>query len=129
PRVLLLDTTRPFGALGYYWGESVMLWRQLPRIAVERLLAAASKPFRGATPVAAPAGTGPDAVDPADVAPVNAETVEPASAHESYRVAPYDGKVAVMRTRQGWLIAMGHRTLGWSSVTRGTPDIIPVPGT
>ena len=49
PRVLLLDTTRPFGTLGYYWGESVMLWRQLPRIAVERLLAAASKPFRRAT--------------------------------------------------------------------------------
>lgn len=129
PRVLLLDTTRPFGTLGYYWGESVMLWRQLPRIAVERLLAAAAKPFRRATPVAVPAGTGPDAVEPADVAPVNAETVESASAHESYRVAPYDGKVAVMRTRQGWLIAMGRRTLGWSSVTRGTPDIIPVPGT
>ena len=42
----------------YYWGESVMLWRQLPRIAVERLLAAASKPFRRATPAPAPAGAG-----------------------------------------------------------------------
>ena len=62
PRVLLLDTTRPFGALGYYWGESVMLWRQLPRIAAERLLAAASKPFRrtaqanGPDPGRSPAG-------------------------------------------------------------------------
>ena len=34
-----------------------------------------------------------------------------------------------MRTRQGWLMAMGRRTLGWSSVTRGKPEIIPVPGT
>jgi amino acid adenylation domain-containing protein len=127
PRLLLLDTTRPYGAPGYYWGESVMLWRRLPRIAAERLLAAASKPFRRATLTPTPAGPRPDAVDPADVA-VNAGTVQSVSA-QSYRVAPYDGKVAVMRTRQGWLIAMGRRTLGWSSVTRGTPDIIPVPGT
>ena len=127
-RVLLLDTTRPYGALGYYWGESVMLWRQLPRIAVERLRAAASKPFRRAAQAPAPAGPRPDAVDPADVVAVNAGTGQSVIAQQRYRVAPYDGKVAVMRTRQGWLIAMGRRTLGWSSVTRGTPEVIPVPG-
>jgi amino acid adenylation domain-containing protein len=128
PRVVLVDTTRPYGVLGYYWGESVMLWRQLPRIAAERLLTAASKPFRRATQAPAPAGPRPDAGDPADVMAVNARTMQPVSAQKRYRVAPYDGKVTVMRTRQGWLIAMGRRTLGWSSVTRGTPDIIPVPG-
>ena len=126
PRVVLVDTTRPYGDLEYYWGESVMLWRQLPRIAVERLLTAASKPFRRATP--APAGPRPDAGDPADVMAVNARTMQSVIAKKRYRVRPYDGKVAVMRTRQGWLIAMGRRTLGWSSVTRGTPDVISVPG-
>ena len=59
---------------------------------------------------------------------VDAGSTQSVIAQKWYRVRPYDGKVAVMRTRQGWLIAMGHRTLGWSSVTRGTPDIIPVPG-
>jgi thioesterase domain-containing protein len=122
-----MDTTRPHGALDYYWGESVMLWRQLPRIAADRLLTAACKPFRRATQAPAPAGPRPDAGDPADVIAVNARTMQSVTA-QRYRVAPYDGKVAVMRTRQGWLIAMGRRTLGWSSVTRGTPDIIPVPG-
>jgi len=126
PRVVLLDTTRPYGALDYYWGESVMLWRQLPRIAAERLLTAASKPFRRATP--APAGPRSDAGDPADVMAVNARTMQPVIAQQRYQVRPYDGKVAVVRTRQGWLIAMGRRTLGWSSITRGTPHIIPVPG-
>lgn len=124
PRVMLMDTTRPFGDLGYYWGESVMLWRELPGIAAGRLRAAASRPFRRTTkaavqaPTTVPAGPRPTPADPADIVAV-----------QRYRVAPYDGKVSVMRTRQGWLIAMGHRTLGWSSVTRGTPDIIPVPGT
>jgi thioesterase domain-containing protein len=126
PRVVLVDTTRPYGALEYYWGESVLLWRQLPRIAAERLLTAALKLFRQASP----AGNGPrpDAGDPADVMTVNARTMQSATAQKRYRVRPYDGQVAVMRTRQGRLIALGRRTLGWSSVTRGTPDIIPVPG-
>ena len=58
PRVVLMDTTRPYGAVGYYWGESVMLWRQLPRIAAERLLTVASKPFRRATQAGAGVGRG-----------------------------------------------------------------------
>jgi amino acid adenylation domain-containing protein len=130
PRVLLLDTARPFGNLDYYWGESVLQWRQLPRIAAERLFAAASKPFRRSTqaPALALAGPRPDAVDPADVTEVNGRTTQSVMARKRYQVAPYDGKVAVMRTRQGWLIAMGRRTLGWSSITRETPDLIPVPG-
>ncbi len=126
PLVVLLDTTRPYGALDYYWGESAMLWRQLPRIAAERLLTAASKPFRRASP--APSGPRPDAGDPADVMAANARTMQPVIAQQWYQVRPYDGKVAVMRTRQGRLIAMGRPTLGWSSISRGKPDIIPVPG-
>ena len=130
PRVMLLDTARPYGNLDYYWGESVMLWRQLPRIAAERLLAAASKPFRRPTQAPAPADPQPSAggLADADDTSVNASTTQPGIAKKRYQVAPYGGKVAVMRTRQGWLIAMGRRTLGWSSVTRERPDLIPVPG-
>jgi amino acid adenylation domain-containing protein len=130
PRVMLLDTARPYGNLDYYWGESVMLWRQLPRIAAERLLAAASKPFRRPTQAPARADPQPSAggLADADDTSVNASTTQPGIAKKRYQVAPYGGKVAVMRTRQGWLIAMGRRTLGWSSVTRERPDLIPVPG-
>ena len=54
--------------------------------------------------------------------------MSPKGYKEVDRAKKYGGKVAVMRTRQGWLIAMGRRTLGWSSITRETPDLIPVPG-
>jgi len=122
PRVLLMDTTRPYTALDYYWGESVLLWRDLPGIAAKTLLRAASMPLRRPRPAAPPPPAN-------DLLTLNARSLQcVVAAQKSYRVRPYQGKVAVMRTRQGRLMALGRRSLGWASVTRAAPDIIDAPG-
>jgi amino acid adenylation domain-containing protein len=129
PRVLLMDTTRPYTPLDYYWGEAVLYylgeepprWREVPGIAARVLLAAAARPFRrhGSAEVA------PDG----DLMSLNARSLRSVvAAQKTYRVRPYAGPVTVMRTWQGRLVALGRRSLGWSAVTRGTPDVIDVPG-
>ncbi len=45
-----------------------------------------------------------------------------------YKSQPYNGSIAVMRTRHGRVMALGQRDLGWGSVTQGAPNIIDVPG-
>src|SRR4029077_13336371 len=45
-----------------------------------------------------------------------------------YRPRVYNAPIAVMRTRQGRLMAFGRRDLGWTSVTKGDVRIIGVPG-
>jgi thioesterase domain-containing protein len=46
-----------------------------------------------------------------------------------YRAQIYSGSIAVMRTRQGRLMAFGRRDLGWTGITKGALTMIDVPGT
>ena len=130
PRVLLMDTSRPYTRFDHYWGEAVLYycdeapprWRELPGIAARVLLSAVTKPFRRR----GPAGLPPQADD---LMTLNARSLQSVvAAEKAYRVRPYQGRVTLMRTWQGRLMAMGSRSLGWSSVTAGPPEVIDVPG-
>ena len=127
PRVMLVDVSRPYGPFDYYWGEAIMQWRDLAQIP-GRLLRKAV--YRTLQTVMSTKYRPKVTVQTDDLMSLNERmTKSVVSALKAYRARSYNGRIAVMRTRQGRLMAFGRSTLGWASVTRGAPEIIDVPGT
>jgi len=112
PRVLLMDTPQLRSAFGYYWGDSLLSWRDIIR--------RPARARRGRQPQAAPAN---------DLMTANDQHVRSIDvAVRAYRAPAYSGGITVMRTRQGRVLAMGRGSLGWASVTRRPLRIIHAPG-
>jgi amino acid adenylation domain-containing protein len=115
PRILLMDSLRPRGALDYYWVESlsdllmsVKHFRKTLRVAARRLAHAASSD------------------DLLTVAERHDKALD--GAIKSYKAQRYDGSVTLMRTSKGRIAAMGRRSHGWPPVVQGQIKIIDVPG-
>ena len=125
PRVLLLDTPRPF-TFGYDWGEWVMDWRDNLHNPGRVFRAGRARLYR-----ALRSNQGRSQVDlqADDLITLNERNVESiGAALRRHRVQSYGGDITVMCTRQGRLMALGRRALGWASVTDGALSVLDVPG-
>jgi amino acid adenylation domain-containing protein len=123
PLVVLLDSP-VIGSLAHYlWAEAILNWpdirsataaqrRQQLRSLIEgRLNRFRRKP-------------GTDRVDAAITHSYRASNL----AVKHYQPEPYVGDVAVLRTAQGVLMAMGKSDLGWRSLVRGRLTSFEIPG-
>jgi amino acid adenylation domain-containing protein len=126
PPLLLMDSPRPAGALGYFWGEQVLHLNASIRKAARHPRYALSRLARSVWPRERPSAT---AARDADLMTLNERHERStATAIQRYQARPYHGDVTLMRTRQGRVMALGRRHMGWASVTRGTVTLIDVPG-
>jgi amino acid adenylation domain-containing protein len=126
PRVMLMDTPRPYNAFGYRLGELVLHWREMIRNPASKFRKAVAMLFR----VARLGGSHQQVTSQADdlmtVTERHAESI--CDAIKCWKTQAYDGSITVMRTRQGRMMALGRAHLGWASVTQGALKIIDVPG-
>lgn len=127
PRVLLMDSPRPFSSLGYYWGELLIYGGDILRHPSWVLRKARSVLSRVTGSRGSNAAAAPPAGEVAKLAEGQLRAID--TAIRLYRAQEYDGSITLLRTRQGRMMAMGRRDLGWASVTRGKLDIIDIPGT
>lgn len=126
PTVMLMDTPRPHNAYGYHLGELVLHWREHISDPVGKLRKVALILWRATRPrkTHPKITTQPD--DLLTLTESNSKSVSLAIKH--WKAQAYFGNITLMRTRQGRLMALGRRRLGWTSVTRGALRIIDVPG-
>jgi amino acid adenylation domain-containing protein len=126
PRVLLMDTPQLYGTLGYYWGDSVLTWRDIIRSPAKVLRGPVTRLLRVARPTESHRQA-PSQAD--DLMTMNERHVQSIDvAIRAYRAQSYDGGITVMRTLQGRMMAFGRGSLGWASVTKGPIKTIDVPG-
>jgi amino acid adenylation domain-containing protein len=127
PRVLLMDTPQLRSAFGYYWGDSLLTWRDIIRSPARTLRGPAARLLQVVRPTK---NHGHVTSQSDDLMTVNERHVKSIDAAvRSYRAHAYNGSITVMRTRQGRVLALGRRSLGWASVTKGPIKIIHAPGT
>jgi nonribosomal peptide synthetase DhbF len=126
PRLLLMDAALTNGAVGYYWGESLMHPDEIISNGSRILWNFAGRLLRPGK-----------SADPGPRIPANAEDLlilneknlkAIAIAVKNFKGRPYRGSLTVMKTRQGRVMAFGRRHLGWRSATQGTVALIDVPG-
>jgi thioesterase domain-containing protein len=126
PRVLMMDSPRPYNAFEYYWGESLLHWREKVRNPIRTLRGVTRMLFQlfisreRRSQVTSPAG------DLMTLTEKHLKSID--AALKCYRAQAYNGNITLMRTRQGRAMALGRRYLGWASVTQGAVKIIDVPG-
>jgi amino acid adenylation domain-containing protein len=126
PRVLLMDSPRIYSSFGYYWGESVLHPREIVPNATNIFLEAVTRRFPA---IRSKEGHTQVTSQPDDLMALNERHLKStAAAIRSYKAEAYNGSITVMRTRQGRMMALGRRHLGWASVTRSAVRIIDVPG-
>jgi amino acid adenylation domain-containing protein len=123
PHVLLIDTVRPSGTVGYYWAELLL---NLPEFrdasTVERISQLRAAWWRRRDQ------RGP--VENYDlVGLTERDEVSTNNLIRHYRAQAYRGAITVMRTRQGRLMAFGRHDLGWTPVTKEALSLIDIPGT
>ena len=123
PRILLIDTVRPRGGFGYYWGELLLNSSEFKKISfrerINLLRAAGRRNLRGKKTAG-----GDDLMTVAEAEEVSTNVII-----RHYRAQPYAGTISILRTRQGQQMAFGRSDLGWSAVTPGALEVIDVPGT
>ena len=123
PRVLLIDTIRPRGDFGYFWGELLLRLSDLSGVSFgERINLLRALGRRGIYGREVPEGDDPIALAERDEVATNMLI-------RRYRPQLYKGAISIMRTRQGRLMAFGRNDLGWSAFTTRAPRLIDVPGT
>jgi amino acid adenylation domain-containing protein len=123
PLVILLDSPVPRSSLHYLWAESVMNWPDIKAASFaerRRRMAGLVTSRRGK--LGGP--TGDDRVD----ATITRSYRSSNQAVKHYRPGPYDGDVAVMRTRQGMSMAVGKGDLGWAPYVSGNLTTVEIPG-
>ena len=127
PRVLLMDTPQLHGTFGYYWGDSLLSWRDIIRSPAKVLHGPFTRLLRA---VRLTGGHRKATAQPDDLMAVTERNLRSIDvAIRSYRAQAYNGSITVMWTKQGRLIALGRRSLGWKSLTKRPINIIKVPGT
>jgi thioesterase domain-containing protein len=127
PRVLMIDTPRLNGTLGYYWGESVLHPREIIPNGTRILQEAATRLFRMVRSRESSSQVTSQADDLMMLNERHLKSI--AAAMRRYKAQPYNGSITLVRTRQGRVMALGRRHHGWASVTRGEVKTIDVPGT
>jgi amino acid adenylation domain-containing protein len=124
PRVLLMDIPRLQGALAYYWCDLLMSEIFIP---VRILRAITSRLLRVARLARNRRRVTVESDDLVTVTERHLDAVE--AACRVYKTNVYNGSLTVMSTRQGRRVAFGRRSLGWTSVAKGSVETIDVPGT
>lgn len=125
-RVLLMDTPRPYGGFEYDWGESLLYWRQIIGDPARVFRGVATRIIQMVRPRQSLGQVPAQADDLMTLTEKNMKSIE--TAIRRYRAQVYDGNITIMRTRQGRMMALGLKYLGWTSVTKGTPKVIQAPG-
>ena len=126
PRVLLMDTPRPNGGLNYYWGESLLYWREIIGNPVKVIRGAATRLIQKVRPRDSGRHVAARPDDLMTLTQGHMESID--IAIRRYKAQEYHGSLAIMRTRQGLMMALGRRNLGWRPVIKGRREIIDVPG-
>ncbi|NAZ76679.1 amino acid adenylation domain-containing protein [Kineococcus sp. T13] len=121
--VVLVDSAAVRGRAGYYWGELVLhvpefvaaSWRD--RVQKASVILAKRVPAlrRGAV------------ADGVVAAVYDREAASTAAVLRT-RSRPYDGRVTLLRTTQGQVMAMGRDLLGWRGLLTGRVRVRDVPG-
>jgi thioesterase domain-containing protein/acyl carrier protein len=123
PRVLLIDSVKPLGTLGYYWGEALLNVPELRTASFGEFVRRCRAAWRRFH--VPPRDTGEYGL----VGLTERDEALTNRLIRHHRVQTYRGSVTVMRTRQGKVMALGRRDLGWSSVVDGTVNLIDIRGT
>ena len=126
PRVLLMDTPRPNGSLAYYWGESLLYWREIIGNPVKVIRGAATRLIQKVWPRDSGGNVPARPDDLMTLAQRHMESID--TAIMRYKAQEYHGSLAIMRTRQGLIMALGRRNLGWNPIIKGRRKIIGAPG-
>jgi thioesterase domain-containing protein len=121
-----MDSPRIYGVLGYYWGESVLHPREIVPNGARILQEAVAKLFRVARSREERSQVTSQSDDLITLNERHLKST--AAAIRSYKAQEYKGDITVMRTPQGRVMALGRRSLGWATVTRGTIRVIDVSG-
>ncbi|MGH9078932.1 MAG: alpha/beta fold hydrolase [Acidimicrobiales bacterium] len=121
--VVLLDSPVPRSSLHYLWAEAVLNWPDI-RVAdaaerIQQVRGALSRRFSHLR-----LHRDPDRVRATITHSYRAINV----AVKRYHPGPYDGDVAVMRTKQGAAMALGKADLGWGELVRGRLVSTEIPG-
>jgi thioesterase domain-containing protein/acyl carrier protein len=126
PRVLLMDSARALNAFEHHWAVLLLSWREMIGNPGKMLRRAVTKLFRAVRPRES---HWQDTAQNGNLMVLTESYREPTDvAIMRYRAQIYSGSITVMRTRQGRIMALGRRCLGWASVTRGALGVIDVPG-
>ncbi len=123
PLVVLLDSPVPRSSFHYVWAESVMNW---PDIKAASFAERAHRLMGLVTSRRGKLG-GPTADDRVD-ATITRSYRSSNQAVKHYRPGPYDGDVAVLRTKQGMSMAIGKGDLGWAPYVSGQLTTVEIPG-
>ena len=121
PRVLMFDAVLPHSTFDHYWGEWVLNWRENWRYSVNKYIELLR-------PVRWRSAQDDEAENDDLLALAKKYQLSTSILVKRYKAQMYNGDITVMRTRQGRMMALGRKDLGWSSVTKGTLRIIDVPG-
>ncbi len=123
PLVVLLDSPVPRSPVHYVFAEAVVNWPDIRfadaaerRRQLRSVLESRWSRFRRSPET--------DRVGAAITSSYRASNL----AVKRYRPGAYAGDVAVLSTRQGAMVALGKRDLGWRSVVRGQVTTIEIPG-
>ena len=123
PLVVLLDSPVPRSPVHYVFAEAVVNWPDIRfadaaerRRQLRSVLESRWSRFRRSPET--------DRVGAAITSSYRASNL----AVKRYRPGGYAGDVAVLSTRQGAMVALGKRDLGWRSVVRGQVTTIEIPG-
>lgn len=126
PRVLLMDFPLPHSRFAYHWSELLLNWHEITRNPIRRIRGTVTRLFHVARSRESRSQVISEADDLMTVNERNSRSID--AAVRCYKAPAYNGSITVMRTRQGRVMALGRRHLGWASVTQGALRIIDVPG-
>jgi amino acid adenylation domain-containing protein len=127
PRVLLMDTPQLHSALGYYWGDLLLSWRDLIRHPVQALRGPTTRLLQVVRPTESHRQITSQTDDLMAATERHVTSIDVAI--RSYKAQAYSGSITVMRTRQGRMLAVGRGSLGWAAVTKRPVKAIDAPGT
>ena len=123
PLVVALDSPALRSSVQYFWSEAVLNWPHVAS-ATGRERAEQLRLFIERRRVPDRPDAGADRVGTAITRSHRASNL----AVRRYKPEPYQGAVAVLRTRQGVMMAMGRSDLGWRKFTTGPVTEVALPG-
>ncbi|MGP8006975.1 MAG: amino acid adenylation domain-containing protein [Acidimicrobiales bacterium] len=123
PLVVVIDTPVARTRLHYLWAEAVLNWPDIAAASARERLDWIRGLIRRRIG-RHQSDPGGDRVGTAITRSHQASNL----AVKHHRSGTYDGAVAVLRTRQGVIMALGRGDLGWRRVTAGSVTVVGLPG-
>jgi amino acid adenylation domain-containing protein len=123
PLVAVLDSPALRSPMQYFWSEAVLNWPDIASASGRQRVDQFRSLVERRRSVIRPRA-GSDRVDTAITRSHRASNL----AVKRYKPGPYGGAVAVLRTRQGVLMALGRNDLGWGKFTTGPVEEVVLPG-